>query len=55
LSEAVVVETNVIIVANRKSTQADIECLLSCIGALEKAREMQIVVIDSGMGYFRNT
>ena len=45
---AVVVETNVIVVANRKSPQAGPDCILACVDALEHARQ-EIVVIDSSV------
>jgi len=46
--KAVVIETNVIAVANDRAEQAGYNCVLSCIDALEKTRLERIVVIDSG-------
>lgn len=46
--KAVVVETNVIAVANEQAEQAGSNCVLSCIDALEKTRLSRMVVIDSG-------
>jgi hypothetical protein len=43
-----VVDTNVLIVANKKAPQASLECILSCIKYLNNLRESGILVIDSG-------
>jgi hypothetical protein len=49
---AVVIDTNVIVVANEHAIHADDACELSCVKALEKARYKQRIVIDSGMLLF---
>lgn len=43
----IVVDTNVLIVANGRSTHADEECQLSCIKAIIDIEESRIVVLDS--------
>lgn len=50
--KAVVVETNVLIVANRGTKQAGPDCVLACVDALETAKERQIVVIDADAEIF---
>ena len=45
--DAVVVDTNVLAVANFQAEQAGPDCVLACIAALETAKRQQIVVIDS--------
>ncbi|MBI4825395.1 MAG: hypothetical protein HY807_03100 [Nitrospirae bacterium] len=50
--KAVVVDTNVIVVANQRSDHSDDACIVACIDALQKAREKQKVVIDSGGLFF---
>ena len=50
--KAVVVETNVLIVANEKSEQATPDCILACVDALEKVRQKRITLLDSGMRIF---
>ena len=45
--DAVVVDTNVLAVANFQAEQAGPDCVLACIDALETAKRQQIVVIDS--------
>ncbi len=45
---AVVIDTNVLVVANNRSEQAGLNDVIKCVEALEKARTKQIVVIDSG-------
>jgi hypothetical protein len=47
MAEAVVIDTNVLIVANERADQAGPDCVINCINALKKARERQITVIDS--------
>lgn len=47
--KAYVVDTNVPVVANGHSGQADIDCMIACIDALVKVREHGIIVLDSGM------
>jgi len=51
--KAVIVETNILVVANRKSDQAGPDCLLACVDALETAKKKQIVAIDSGTKIFK--
>ena len=50
--KAVVVDTNVIVVANEMSDHSDDDCIIACIDALQRAREKQKVVIDSGGLFF---
>jgi hypothetical protein len=45
--KAIVVDTNVLIVANKASEQAGPDHVTACVNALEKAHSRQIVVIDS--------
>ena len=47
--QAVIVDTNVLIVANGKSEHAGRECFSNCIRALERAQKQQVIIIDSGM------
>ena len=49
---AVVIDTNVLAVANDKAEQAGPDCVLACISALEQARKRKLVVVDSGMRIF---
>lgn len=51
--KAVIVETNVLVVANQQSNQATPECVLTCVDLLEKIIEKKIVVIDSGERFFK--
>lgn len=55
---AVVIDTNVPVVANGKSPQADDGCVLTCINTLGEIRENAIVVLDGGglifKEYFNN-
>lgn len=44
----VVVDTNVLIVANRRETQASPQCVLNCIRKLESIQKIQVLVIDDG-------
>ena len=46
---AFVVDTNVAVVANGKSPQADPECVIACIDALAVIRETAIIVLDDAM------
>lgn len=46
---AFVVDTNVPVVANGKSGQADPDCVIACIDALAKVREQGIVILDDSM------
>lgn len=48
----VVVDTNVLVVANLKNNQAGPDCVLSCIDALETAKKKRVVCIDSGSRFF---
>ena len=45
--DAVVVDTNVLAVANFQAEQAGLDCVRACIDALETAKRQQIVVVDS--------
>ena len=45
--KAVVVETNVVAVANELAGQAGPQCVIECLRALQTARQ-KIVVIDEG-------
>ena len=49
--KAVVIDTNVCILANGASTHASFSCVRACIDALEAARQ-RIVVIDDGYRIF---
>jgi len=46
---AFVVDTNVPVVANGRSEQADPDCVLACIGKLEEITSGGVVVLDDGM------
>jgi hypothetical protein len=46
---AFVVDTNVPVVANGKSEQADPDCVIACIDALSNVRDSGTVVLDDGM------
>lgn len=46
---AFVVDTNVPVVANGKSKQADPDCVISCIAALRRIHEDGVVVLDDAM------
>ena len=50
--KAVIVETNILIVANENSEQATPACILACVDALEKVRQERITLLDSGMMIF---
>lgn len=47
MKEAVVIDTNVPVVANGKTSQAGHQCILACIEALETAKGNQRVLLDS--------
>lgn len=49
---AVVVDTNVMVVANGKAEQAGIDCVLSCVSALENVKQGSVVLVDSGYRIF---
>ncbi|MFH2120814.1 MAG: hypothetical protein ABIJ25_10525 [Pseudomonadota bacterium] len=49
MMQAVVIDTNVLTVANGKSDHAGRDCFLNCIKALERAQKKQMIIIDSGM------
>ena len=51
--KSVVVETNVIAVANELAEQADDNCIVACIEALHTAQKKRKVVIDSGQLLFQ--
>ena len=44
-----VVDVNVAIVANGKSPQADLDCMASCVDALEDISKNGLIVLDDGM------
>ena len=46
---AVVVDTNVAVVANGRTAQASLDCLQACLDALKNIRERGIVVLDDAM------
>lgn len=46
---AVVIDTNVIVVANNKSEHAGLNCFNACVNALETAKNRRTVLVDSGM------
>ncbi len=46
---AVVVDTNVAVVANGKTEQASPDCLQACLDALKSIRERGMVVLDDAM------
>jgi hypothetical protein len=46
---AVVIDTNVLIVANDKADHVGTGCFSNCIKALERAQKTQMILIDSGM------
>jgi hypothetical protein len=50
--KAAVVDTNVLIVANENCEQADPECVLACVNALEGIKQKRITLLDSGMRIF---
>ena len=43
-----VVDTNVAIAANGKSTHADLQCQLACVEKLEDVCGQQVVAVDDG-------
>ncbi len=50
--KAVIVETNVIAVANELADHADPVCSLACINALQTVHQKRKIVIDSGSLFF---
>lgn len=50
---AFVVDTNVPVVANGRSEQADFDCVLACIDKLEEITNGGVVVLDDGMRILR--
>lgn len=46
---AFVVDTNVPVVANGKSEQADADCVIACINALSDVRTAGIIILDDAM------
>ena len=46
---AVVVDTNVAVVANGRAEQASPDCLQACLDALKNIRERRMVVLDDAM------
>lgn len=51
--KSVVIETNVIAVANEMANQADSDCIAACIDALHTAQKKRKVVIDSSQLLFQ--
>jgi len=51
--KSVVIETNVIAVANEMASQADSDCIAACIDALHTAQKKRKVVIDSSQLLFQ--
>lgn len=49
---AVIIDTNVLAVANGKAEQAGVDCVMSCISALESARRESVMIVDSGYRIF---
>ena len=47
--KASVIDTNVIVVANGKSAQADLKCVRACIESLNEIHAEGMVVLDDGM------
>ncbi len=47
--KTVVVDTNVLVVANQKAEQATPDCILACVSTLEKIKQKRITLLDSGM------
>ncbi|HEY6632884.1 MAG TPA: hypothetical protein VIZ90_15645 [Rhizobiaceae bacterium] len=43
----IVVDTNVIVVANGRQTHADLACQLACTEALQNAKEKSLVLVDN--------
>lgn len=52
MRSGVVVDTNVLVVANLKNDQAGPDCVLACVDALETAKKKRVVCIDSGLRFF---
>lgn len=52
MRSGVVVDTNVLVVANLKNDQAGPDCVLACVDALETARKKRVICIDSGSRFF---
>jgi hypothetical protein len=50
--KAAIIETNIIVVANMKSSHASPECVVACVDILEYAKDSMIVVVDAGMYIF---
>lgn len=48
----IIIDTNVLIVANRKAEHASLKCTLACIQALEGVCRTGIVVLDTGDAIF---
>ena len=57
-AKAVVIDTNVLVVANERAPQADSGCVLRCVDALVAAQRNTITAVDAGGRivdeYFRN-
>jgi hypothetical protein len=52
MRSGVVVDTNVLVVANLKNDQVGPDCVLACVDALETAKKKRVVCIDSGSRFF---
>ncbi|MEW6355188.1 MAG: hypothetical protein AB1696_02590 [Planctomycetota bacterium] len=50
---AFVVDVNVAIVANGRSPQADSECIIACVDALEDIVQNRMIVLDDGLRILR--
>jgi hypothetical protein len=49
MNPAVVIDTNVAVVANGRAAQAGPHCVLACIDSLEEARQRRLILLDDGM------
>lgn len=48
-----VADTNVLVVANGRTDQADFDCVLACVNALERIQKKGQLVLDEGMLIFQ--
>jgi hypothetical protein len=46
MSRHVIVDTNVAVVANKKTAQASPACVMACISTIQEIRKQQILVLD---------
>ncbi|MBI5178403.1 MAG: hypothetical protein HZA04_04000 [Nitrospinae bacterium] len=49
---AVVIDTNVLVVASERNEQASKTCILTCISTLRGIRENNVVIVDDGQRIF---